>query len=160
MGRIILDIHAGKEGAFTDVKSLLRYKEIVICAGVPGELAPRVVEFMHRLRYSGFGGKILLYMDTFGATWPYLTMVRDSDGVIYYTGKSMSKNGIRSLRSICDYVRTLDDKAGRDDRLYADTALESGNIPSIVKSAGRHWKSAGFLDGFALSGPRKDIFLV
>lgn len=42
-------------------KNLLKYKELVITGGESMEIAPRVVEMIHRLRANGYKGKIWLY---------------------------------------------------------------------------------------------------
>ena len=44
-----------------EFKDLLKYKELVITGGEPMLIGERVVEMIHRLRASGYAGKIWLY---------------------------------------------------------------------------------------------------
>ena len=124
-----------------EFEDLLKYDEIVITGGEPMMIAERVVEFVHRLRFSGFTGKIWLYtansrrLDKY---WAVGLLIDDVDGMTY----TIHNEPLDRLRKDLADLRRLDkylaehDRAGKSDRLYIDSRVYD---EEYVKSLAYQW---------------------
>ena len=112
-------------------EDLFQYEEIHITGGEPMLMSDRCVEMVHRLRLSGYTGKIYLYTADarrVGTYWAAGMLIDEVDGVVYtvhnHSDKEKLKDTLRVLRRLDKYLNDhAKERAGKRDRLRIDSAL-------------------------------------
>jgi organic radical activating enzyme len=125
-------------------EDLLKYKELVITGGEPMEIAPRVLEMIHRLRTSGYKGKIWLYTSRIKtARWADRAVLQEVDGITYTLHHKPSKNDLSDARKLNKFLLE-NRKHDRSDRLLIDSRCYTEEVLSIIglyDTGTKHWSS-------------------
>ena len=129
-------------------EDLMKYEELVITGGEPMLIALRVVEMIHRLRASGFSGKIWLYTSSLKiARWADKAVMKEVDGITYTLHFKPSQIDLRDVRKLSEFIfDNLDNRThDRSDRLLIDSRCYSVELLRIIASNDHnpldHWTS-------------------
>lgn len=128
-------------------EDLLKYKELVITGGEPMEIAPRVVEMIHRLRANGYKGKIWLYTSCLKtAKWADRAVLQEVNGITYTLHHKPSQKDLSDVRKLNNFIlEKLDNrKHNRSDRLLIDSRCYTEEVLSIIglyDTGTKHWSS-------------------
>lgn len=141
-------------------EDLLKYKELVITGGEPMMIGARVVEMIHRLRQSGYKGRIWLYTAELNTKrWADKAILREVDGFTYTFHYEYSPRDITLLNRLTDYLGEID-TSKMNNRLLIDSRLSSESFWTELKLD--NWKSAKLLvwkdDKCPLPGNEELIF--
>lgn len=120
-------------------KDLLKYKELVITGGEPMEIAPRVVEMIHRLWANGYKGKIWLYTSCIKtARWADRAVLRQVNGITYTLHHKPSQKDLSDVRKLNKYLLE-----NLDNRCYTEEVL---SIIGLYDTGVKHWSSIKSLE--------------
>ncbi|MDF3000872.1 MAG: hypothetical protein K0Q48_991 [Bacillota bacterium] len=128
-------------------EDLLKYKELVITGGEPMEIAPRVVEMIHRLRESGYKGKLWLYTSCLKtARWADRAVLQEVNGITYTLHHKPSQKDLSDVRKLNNFLmEKLDNRAhDRSDRLLIDSRCYTEEVLRIIglyDTGTKHWSS-------------------
>ena len=102
---------------------LLKYEEIIITGGEPMLISERCLEFLHRIRNSGFKGKVFLYTayNRAGRLWSDTQLLREVDGVTYTIHKEYSDKDIAMLGNLTRFIK---ENGLKDFRLNVDARIK------------------------------------
>ncbi|WP_312432736.1 4Fe-4S cluster-binding domain-containing protein [Lacrimispora sp.] len=119
--------HIGNVPA-VNFEDLLKYKELVITGGEPMMIGARVVEMIHRIRQSGYAGKIWLYTAELNVQrWADKMVLQEVDGITYTFHYEYSQRDITLLKRLTGHIKELNKTGGlnsRSFRLLIDRRLE------------------------------------
>lgn len=124
-----------------DFDSLFQYDEIIITGGEPMMISERVVEMIHRLKFSGYQGKIWLYTASsrrLNRYWAVEMLIDEVDGITYtlhYSSKEDKlKRDLTDLRRLDQYLADHAwSREGKSDRLYIDSRIYNQEYVDSLK---------------------------
>lgn len=125
-----------KETKFDD---LLKYEEIVITGGEPMLISEYCVEFVHRLKYSGYKGKIFLYTayNKANKKWSDLALLKEVDGVTYTIHADPTK---KELQMLANMETAIILSKVKSSRLHIDSRVKELNFHKEV------WNEVKYFD--------------
>lgn len=132
----------------TTFQDLLKYEEIIITGGEPMLISEYCLEFVHRLRYAGFKGKIYLYCasNKINKRWSDASLIKEVDGITYTIHENPTKRDLQMFLDLCNFIK---ENSIVSPRLHIDSRVKGieKQFPEVIwESVTEIWDEIKYFD--------------